>query len=1392
MKKIRSLLFSLSLLLPYALHMTSFGMDANIKNNQDDIDYSVPSLDDNKPSYEESELSDAVNTLVNSKQILMDELSLKLYLDSDAPDKSLSLSMKNLNLDLSMLNSSTLRFHTNLEVSYQGLLEKMFIEYLSDDSLYVCYRSRSFKLSVPKTLNDVLKLLNDIGISIDSETSGGDVSLVSILDYLQTMKTKEKDSSLDGGFIYQVGLDDFKKDDFSIVNPNLLLMTDKENVPTSIQTDGNLEFVSGEKKLGISFLGSFKNIYAVSRYEERDYSDIADITKNNESLLNTVADIFSGKYSENQKRQFDVSIRGQIQNELSSSLTETSYFDGKLAADLENVSSEEYGNYSLNLSHRKSEDVSSSVYNEIQADYLSHDIYIAINDLVKAKIEDGKLKDMFSYISEISKIGLFESIDENLNLVLSLAKESELDKLAKGDYSVLSSFIKEISLDCNTYNLIVDGGMLGLEKQDISMSLHFDENQCFDRIVLSSLKIDKVTLKDLTLSLNQYSGTNQIQSEDYSSLNPVSNLFSSLSDIMDKKKVAASYSLVFTDQEDVTFNADGKIYADMSSSSSRLEEDKKLVPLTDGTYYLSFDLPKEKNSQGDENSILGQGIEMCYTPDDKNLYFGFNYDQDSKFDALKDGPYYVFKNSLPEKDIEDMLSLLDKKVETDDKKASMSILSMSGILSQIENSEAFKKLKEDITDHLSLKGLDSVLDVKMSGDTLRVVLNPHSFLTGSSYENNTSSLNLEVKAGAILSLSFDGTVDDCDIAFDVTLGDFSLDTSKFNTDDYPSITQGEAILSSFASLPTDLKQFDLSIQGEMKKTGEDVPSMKIESSGISADFSQEKKASGLINVYHRDFNKREPTLITSPQKLEFYYQQGQDETTNLSGYVVKNDDFLLEYNDNMHIKMQNSDLYDIMRSLNSVNSEDNLLYRYLKFMNSVVESSGSPLMDVLNGKALSTSGIFAYPYFKGLTFHEGRIVLDINPKIIMSDALNESDCLIIIYYDVSAKKITKAEITSTYVNENGSTDIYASLGLTSGADASYQRTLIDDTSKTDKDNNILSYQDSTKNYFVDIDGAKLLLDCAIDTTENNFMEIQGNLNLDTDLSTTLTASAYAAIYVQDETAYAYLRINAFNRKADADGYQCTEYFIKEKEVYVNQTRTSRSKIVFTSNYTNTYSYTAYKTTSENITKNIAYYLLEYSLKFDEVKTAWVVETGKIALNQIYDAMNSTEDSSATIGMDFSKAIKTTSSGIDRTNHVITLDFDLGSFLSVPLLSFKNLKLTIGYEEKNGKKPFSYVSVDAEIKVLSILSITLKSGSDKNRFSLTKLENITMDQAKDTYMKRYFVYWNEAEKYFDGKNPYEITKIKEVGDMTTTGDVKSDQVSGKNLKFPENDIYYYAI
>lgn len=1388
MKKIRSLLFSLSLLLPYALHLTSFGVDSTTKNNQDNIDYNVPEIDDNKNSDEVSKLSDAVNTLLNSKQILMDELSLKVYLDSDAPNKALSLSMKNLNMDLSMLNSSTLRFHSNLEVSYQGLNEKMFIEYLNDDSLYVLYHSKSFRLSLPKTLNDVLRLLNDIGIPVSSDSSAGNVSLVSILDYLQTMKTKKKDPALDGGYTYQVGLDDFKKDDFSILNPNLLLLTDKENVPSVLKTDGNLEFISGEKKLGISFLGNFKNIYAVSRYEERDYSDVDDITKNNESLLNTISNVFSGKYSENQRREFDVAIRGEIQNEISSSLTENSYFDGKLTADLENVSSEEYGNYSLNLSHRMNEDVSSTIYNEIQADYLSHDIYIALNHLVKAKIEDGKLKDMLSYVSEISKIGLIDSIDKNLNLVLSVAKESELDKLVKGDFSVLSSLVKEISLNCNTYCLTVDGNTLGLGSQDISLSLHFDENRNFDNIVLSSLKIDKVTLKNLTLSLKNYSGTNKVNPEDYSSLNVVNNLFSSLSGILDTKKVSASYSLIFKDQEDVTFNADGKIYGDMSSSVSHREDDKKLVPLTDGTYYLSLDLPTEKNTQEGDKSILGQGIEMCYTPVDKNLYFGFNYDQDSKFDALKDGPYYVFKNSLPEKDIEDMLSLLDKKVDTGNGDSSKSILAMSEVLSQIENSQAYQTLKEDISNHLSLKGLDSILDIKTMDDSLFLTLDPHSFLEGSKYENNTSSLNLKVNAGEIFSLSFDGSVDDCDITFDVTLNDFSVDTSKFNVDDYPTITQGEAILSSFASLPTDLKQFDLSIEGEMKKTGESIPSMKIESSGISADFNSEKKASGLINIYHRDINKKEPTLITSPQKLEFYYQQGSDETTNLSGYTVKNDDFLLEYNDNMHVKMQNSDLYDIMRSLNSVNSEDNLLYRYLKFMNSVVESSGSPLMDVINGKALSTSGIFAYPYFRSLTFHEGNIVIDVNPKIIMSDAMDGSDCQIIICYDVNDKKITKAEIQATYVNESSSTDISASLSLTPGTEAIYERSLVQDTSKTGEEKNILAYQDSTRNYFVDLDGVKLLLDCAIDTTENNFMEIQGNLNLDIDLTDPLTAFAYAAIYVQNETAYAYLRINAFNKKSNEDGYQCTEYFIKEKEVYVNQTRTSKS--TFGNRYT--YSYTAYKTTSENITKNIAYYLLDYSLKLSDVKTAWVVETGKITLNQIYDAMNKTGDSSATIGMDFSKAIKTTSSGVDKTNRVITLDLDLGSFLSVPLLTFESLKLTIGYDAKNGKNPFSFVCVDGKIKVLSILSITMKSDTNKNRFSLTKLENISMDQAKSSYMSRYFTYWNEAEAYFSNKTPYQITHIQAVGNMTTEGDVKSDEVSGKNLSFPKDNIYYFAV
>lgn len=1378
----------------------SFSNGIQNKENESS-NYENPTLDPLSPTIDKN-MSNAVNALFNAKEILMDQLSIKIYPDYQKKEEQLTLSLSNLDIDLSNSNTLSTNFSCQARILFKGFDETFDIEYQADDYLYLSHKKgNAFKVSFPQTLSDLFTLLNALGTNITLNESEKNVSIISLLEYIKKANTYEKENNTsDSGFSYALSLPDKTIGNTTINNLSLSLYADENNVPTRILTEKDILLSSNSNEIGISLEGDFDQLREVSTYSKRNRSS-QDISENTSCLFSTLTDFFKGEYSQNKesdKKQISIQISGELNKKTSSDTTSVSSLEGLLKADLSDVfANEEMGEYSLSLSQK--EISTQKKLNDISLYYKKNNLYLALNDIFKGKISDSKLSDVFSTISKISNLIAFKEIDKELNLVFNIVKPSDLSKLLNGDFSILSKLLKGYQFSNNSLSLSVDKDVVGL-KEDLTLSFRFQENEKGEKelcdILLDKVSFDEISIQNLSFKIQTFTEIQKPVEEEYPSYDRNLNLFDSLSDIISTKRVSADYSLIFTDQQNVTFNAEGSLSADVSNSTIDINSDNKVLHTDSGNYYLSFDLPQEKNSK----DILGQGIEMYYSGAEKNLYFGFEYDQNNKFDSLKDSPLYVFRNSLEASDIKDMLSLIDSKVEDSSQNTSKSISSMSDILSAIANSDKFKMLKSDLANSLSLKELDGVLKIeKDPSDNILLTLDPSAFLKDTKYSKNTSDITLTISSEKeIVSLSCKGQIDGCKLTFNININDKQKDYSKFNTTDYPKITDASKLLSSLVSLPTDLEQFDLSISGKIQNEEKSIPSVEIlKDSGISVNLKDKAEISGIVNIKHPDLNDNSK-LIDGSQKLEFNYQQEEETIFDNNKNQTKNGQFLLEYNDNMHVKMQKSDIFDILKTISSVDNEENLLYRYLKFLNSAVQSSGSPLMDIINGKALSTSGIFAYPYFKSITFHEGYISIKVDPKLVKSDAEEGSDATLKITFDTLKKKIQSASIDAKYIKDGQTQNIDLNLSLDTNHMESYKRNPITDSSKSGENNNILLYEDSTQGKFVNINGFKILLQSAVNTTENNFMEISGNLSIGLSLFSakfsdliTVNASAYAAIYVKDETANVYLRINAGNKKITEDNYCVSEFFIQEKKVYVNQTRTNRKYVAF-SGYQYTTSATAYETDSDNITKNIAYYILDFALNLKSYKVIGI-SAGSIALNEIYKAMNNTSSSSTTINSDFSNVLKAENSQVDEQNKTIALDLNLNSFLSVDSLFIPSLKLTIQYQGNGSQTLLSNVKIDGELEALSVVKIKIQSSETQNKFTLTNLKNITLEEAKTNYLQRYYEYQKRFEEEYPIHTLYRISAISDDGKLTTTGDIFTDHTytnKGSISNSCKDDFFIY--
>lgn len=1409
-KFLRKLLLSLTLLSTslYSISGISLNNQANKNIPSNNESYNEPDID--KEEEKKNYLSETINTLSSAKEIKFSSFKVTIYLNETSADEILYLDFSSLDIDLSSLNSLSISLSSNLKLTYKEI-EESFSLAIENQKLYITNRGNAFSFDMPKNLSDVLKLLKTFNININLSSATESVSLSSIKKIIDNLSVISSTPNTENNeFSYLLNSEDIIIDETTISGLNFILNSDSNNTPYSLKSSDKLEIKTKSSTIGISLQGSISAINDVSTYQQKGNSSFIDMTENNSSLINTLIKLFTGGYSSNSDEngealnQVNLNLSAEIQTKNQNDYITTSKLNGDIKADLSKVFMDDnYGEYELNIIHNNS----NSTLNEIYAYYNKETTYLSLNSLFKGRIENSQLSDLFSNISQITSMPVISEIDDDLNLVLKTTDTSTINKLLNGDLSAVNDIFTSYAVSSNSLSLTLNGKSLGLDSESITISLNFASG-LLKNLVIDNITISTVTLKNITLSLNNFVDIVKPNENEYPNYSPSISLFNNVATLLDKKKVKANYSLIYTDKNNVTFNASGIIGADLTNIKTTTIDDKTYVPLDSGDYYLSFELPSDKN---DPTTFIGQGIEACYKSNDKNLYFGYNYYQNDNYEILKDSSHFVFKNSVSSTDITDMLHYIDKKVDDTSSETSSSIADMSNFINTIVNSSKYESIKNNLTSNLSLKGLDSVIEISTNdnGD-LNITLDPSEFLTGTSYDSTTDDIKLTFNSeNELTNLSLTGKINSRYITFNLSLSDGEFDSSKFNTTDYPLISHGEEMLESFVSLPTDLKQFDIGVTGSVVKNNSSTPLVSIQDgSGASVDLTSSLDyASGVLLLRHPDLNDTTKS-IDFDQKLEFMYQESSELVTNSSNKETNNGDVNIEYNDNMHIKMQNSDVFSIMSTIKSVDDESNLLYRYLKFLNSTVQSSGSPIMDLMNGKELSTTGIFAYPYINSITFNSDNVVLSINPKILMSSCDDKSNCDITIGFDLTTKHITSASIDCTYISDETTYDIDASISLETGTNKKYER----QTSDSSKDNYILDYSSSNSSKFIDVNSISILLQCGVDTTENNFMEIEGIFYLKvggigTAISwfggdTKLYTKCYAAIYIEDETVYCYLR---FATSTDSTfptikekGYRVTEFFIKEDEVLVNQTKTDQSSYwsLFKNYYTYTTSYESYKTTGKNVTDNIAYYILDYIMDLGRITG------GETALNSIYDSMNSTSDSSTTIKNDFSKVINEFS----YSNNQFYVDLNLSSILSIPMVSISKLNMTITHDSSSTSKALKSIALNAKVTVASVLTVEISSSSTYNTFALTKLKNITASDAKTTYMTRYYNFSNnfysDNGEYSDESKcqMYLINKVASKGNPTYTGTLLTKSYSKSNSKGNdktynvtgwENDYHFYS-
>jgi hypothetical protein len=1360
---------------------TYFMMSTTKSSKNEDIGNIVlPDIDDHGSTKKEAPLSKALNSLLNSQEIYDSTVSLSLKPNSG---ETVNLNLNNLNVDLSNLNRSIVNLKSDLQVQYgkseegmKRLDQTLSLRIENNEACYVSYKNRNFLFNVPQNLSDLMEVIKATGLLVNNSaeaTSGLDLS--SLLDKLKSVFTEISSTdpvshSGDESLLdMDISIPDVVIGNTKISNLSLRLTADKstyalkgikslsDGICISTRKASDQPFESG---LYITLDGSLQ-LRDASNYVTLSQDDIkngnyASVTDANTSVFNTISDIVGN--------DLDVGIEVAVDRTISSSSgedTNTSSFkvDGLLQCDVMNQK------YALNLNHLSQD---STNLNSLSLKYLSGNVYFQLNDLLKAKLSNQNVSDIFSDISKITNSSLIEIFASQINQTLSTLN---IDNLKNGDMTQIQELLDstdtyfDYDATSHSFLLSIDGIYLGLTSTPIKLQV-----TCSDDSV-SRKSIQKITISGLTFSSTDSSTgkkelttasvtfTPQSATEieavvegDYQDLKGTVSIFSALADMIDRRKFYAEYSLTYKDKiNDGTNNnystiaASGKLGADLTKLTKK---DSVLDSFSLGTYFLGMSA---------QCGSTTHNLNMNYQDVDgnHNLYFGYDtiYQKDSNSTTNT-----VFRNYLENASLGEMNTILNEKTDSD---ISSVFEDSSRILDFLCASQEFQDMISKVRKG-SLQGLEKFVSLTSGTITedgkeisvLQLKINVNQMFDSQSYlgkhlgnilinlrSDDMSFKGIEISTCLSDSQEFSFHLDFKDYE-DVSLSGDEITTYQ-KLDDFSSLTK------SFYNISTNIKKYGIKVEALYKKDP------VLSSDGTVTDYgtalsmsgsaywdltdSSSPQVSGSLNIEH-PYVSIDSTLSTkktkATQNLKFKYQNTVLETEATEGQ------FTVDYNDNMHVALHSSTIKDMVDTISST-SEANLLNSLLSNASDITTSM--PLVNVIKESAPSL--LLDYPYIKKVSLNSESHTLSLSIDKRLFNVSSEGDSVVvkIKYEDGDEPTIDSISVD---LSKDGKTVAQATLSL-----VAYDESQLP---------SLLEYNDANKGKFVSLDGLSTLTKMMIDTTENNYFHFTGYLNLDftmfnSDGQVPINLDALCfdlnfdvSLYIDDNgQVNTYFSLCVGDKDISQAGYYVTEYAFASKDigesssdyVYINNTRTD-AVLNEDESISNQISYKAYRVSKGEFTDNILYYLVSLGLDMDDriagrtimaniyhtlkKQTTTIQEENSDSLVKTEDASSLTSDIEISLDSDFSKLFavydenhSVSSALYDQAGQKFSLNLNVNDVFSLKvgktsLFSFDDVSLKLYHMTKTSSgettTPFYAAQFSSQVDILSGLGkVSLTGG-----------------------------------------------------------------------------------
>lgn len=651
---------------------------------------------------------------------------------------------------------------------------------------------------------------------------------------------------------------------------------------------------------------------------------------------------------------------------------------------------------------------------------------------------------------------------------------------------------------------------------------------------------------------------------------------------------------------------------------------------------------------------------------------------------------------------------------------------------------------------------------------------------------------------------------------DATSLSLSLDLNlkdDFIPEGYAALTDAEKAeyesldnpLKGIANLPSDLDLFtadlDASITKDSKEThlfGQMNVSTGFKDSAFDVDklemfgdmtLYEPVETSKLTGVASNDYSSD----LRANHFLEFSYDPYTEEDGSLNAEITA------EYRDTMHVKMKEKDIESIYDDVCNI-GDSNVLYKYTSSLASSDSSGSVPIMDYFKNGNYGAIEDGLVKNIDVVSSSSTQVILqfDIGASMIDSEAGEDDVYSLIATISLvdSSWGVTKFQIKSDYNGQaiditlslkaldrpSGSSDIFSGIAsLTTDSSSnpirSYTKTAIDGTTST---GTIMLYNDTSKGKFISMDYLPLFVQIGINTTENHFYYLSGELQFSAGFGTWEVAKyamgLHAEINIDDDgnvTAYLAFVMKENYDMSDSDFYS-TEFFIDESgDAYVchNSTDTSWSWFVSYSKVTSR----VFKITRDEILKNFVYYVVDLTMGIREMTL------GDTIMNKIYDSLTSSSD--AKLLTDYENWIYDTSYSASDRKFTTGLALGNVAYLGSDVLALQNVKIEITHTDASADssilqtiKIYGDNSANTIMKIASVVNLNL---------SLTA----TFYAGKDNTMPRYTEFMNFYKAQTDAKltNYFEITD----GQDSNNGNYVEYSNKQKTSDFSTpTDAYYF--